>query len=284
MKARRLRAVERLADTRFAMSQRAGVYDASRLLLDGGLPMVERQLRRVLLPASRAEPPSRLAHFFRHAKQDWVRVITHVCQRTLLRRDLIMCSQKGEGAEEVGGEEVGGEEVGGEEVGGEEVGNEEVGGEVAADARVVRGLGVLTLLFVLHPPSVRWVPVETSLAAILRAEGGRHEKGRSAPPPRARQRVALRLAMVDCVLALCVARVRARRYDQEEDDDDDAAGESRLPDRVERVLKRTFESLVHRCSYRVDQEAVFGAAQRAKQQANIQASLGALDVLKGALS
>jgi hypothetical protein len=264
MKARRLRAVERLADTRFAMSQRAGVYDASRLLLDGGLPMVERQLRRVLLPASRAEPPSRLAHFFRHAKQDWVRVITHVCQRTLLRRDLIMCSQKGEGAEEVGGEEV--------------------GGEVAADARVVRGLGVLTLLFVLHPPSVRWVPVETSLAAILRAEGGRHEKGRSAPPPRARQRVALRLAMVDCVLALCVARVRARRYDQEEDDDDDAAGESRLPDRVERVLKRTFESLVHRCSYRVDQEAVFGAAQRAKQQANIQASLGALDVLKGALS
>lgn len=248
-----LRAVERLADTRFALAQRAGVYDASRLLLlsdvaGGGdrgeraLSAVERQLQHTLLPASRSEPPSRMAHCFRAAKDEWVVVLKHVCERTLRRRG---DGGKGDAA------------------------------DAAADARVACGLGILTLLFFLHPPSVRWIPMETSLASILLAEGS---DGQSMLRRR-QHALRLRLAMVDCILALCVARVRAQRYDQ-----DATAAANRLPDHLEHVLKRTFVSLANRCSYQLDQEAVFGAAQQAQQQANIQASLGALDILKGALS
>ena len=260
-----LRAVERLEDARFALAHRARVYDASRVLLrsrcPGGaafaddrrraLSALERHVRASFLPtagrAGRAgpAPPSRVARCFRASRSEWVAVANYICECTLGR-----C------------------------VGGGVDGRREDGGEGAVtDAEVVDGLGILTLLFFLHPPSVAWIPMDMCLVSILRAEGS--ESQSMVRKREVAQR--LRLAMVDSVLAFCVARARSRTFVADYRSDSEA---SRLPEPLENALNKAFAALSRRCSYQLNQGAVFGAAQQAKQSANIEASLDALDRLK----
>ena len=248
-----LRAVERLADARFAHAHRAAVYDASRVLLHGkgvahargdrerALSTIEQQLRAQLLPASRSEPPSRMAHCFCTARDEWVVVMEHVCDRTLRRRP----EGDNDGPDE----------------------------RSVTDAEVTCGLGILTLLYLLHPPTVEWISMETSLTSILLAEGSDHKR-----MLRKRQHGRqLRLAMVDCVLGFCVARARARTYHHRD------AQSNRLSDPLRAALSQAFASMAGRCSYQLDHEAVFSAAHQAKQRDNIQVCLDALDALKSAL-
>ena len=268
-----LRAVERLEDARFALAHRARVYDASRVLLrsrcPGGaafaddrrraLSALERHARASFLPtagrAGRAgpAPPSRVARCFRASRSEWVAVANYICECTL-GRSLGRC---------VGGGVDGRREDGGE-------------GAVTDAVEVVDGLGILTLLFFLHPPSVAWIPMDMCLVSILRAEGS--ESQSMVRKRGVAQR--LRLAMVDSVLAFCVARARSRTFVADYRSDSEA---SRLPvEPLENALNKAFAALSRRCSYQLNQGAVFGAAQQAKQSANIEASLDALDRLKRA--
>lgn len=247
-----LKTRERLNDTRFLQAHRSAVYDASRALRRGPcdlrahetLESIEKLLRATLLPALQTEPPSRLAYFFDNTSEEWRSVLRHISHRTLKPGSV------------------------------EGTPSDQSLGHAVSDQEVVVALQILTLVFLLHPPSILWHPSYNMVSCILLAKGSDTQCKMRTKNSSDR----LRLKIMDCILAFCFARIRVKSYRGISE----AGGD--MPGTLGAVLSRVFASLPDRSRYQLDQSNVFGAVEKEKQRDNIQALLAAFGTLTHELS